>query len=87
MGVAWARPHRGACGPGLHAVVLDYLSYTLLVVAAIFIVSGLVSLGKSTRLGLPTGQTELNWGNLSRQQEPNVCRVRCVDSCRDSRDR
>jgi len=45
--------------PGLHALVLDYLSYTLLVVAAIFIVSGLVSLGKSTRLGLPTGQTEL----------------------------
>ncbi len=52
--------------PGLHALVLDYLSYTLLVVAAIFIVSGLVSLGKSTRLGLPTGQTELKTGGVYR---------------------
>ena len=51
---------------GLHAVVLDYLSYILLVVAAVFIVSGLVSLGKSTRLGLPTGQTELKTGGVYR---------------------
>ena len=47
---------------GLHAVVLDYLSYILLVVAAIFIISSLVSLGRSTRLGLPTGQTKLKTG-------------------------
>jgi len=51
---------------GLHAVVLDYLSYILLVVAAVFIVSGLVSLGKSTRLGLPTGQTALKTGGVYR---------------------
>ncbi len=51
---------------GLHAVVLDYLSYTLLVIAAVFFVSSLVSLGKSTRLGLPTGQTTLKTGGVYR---------------------
>lgn len=51
---------------GLHAVVLDYLSYILLVVAAVFIISSLVSLGKSTRLGLPTGQTKLKTGGVYR---------------------
>ncbi len=52
--------------PGLHAVVLDYLSYILLVVAAVFIASSLASLGKSTRLGLPTGQTKLKTGGVYR---------------------
>ena len=51
---------------GLHAVVLDYLSYTLLVIAVVFFVSSLVSLGKSTRLGLPTGQTTLKTGGVYR---------------------
>jgi protein-S-isoprenylcysteine O-methyltransferase Ste14 len=51
---------------GFHAVVLDYLSYTLLVVAAAFFVSSLVSLGKSTRLGLPTGHTTLKTGGVYR---------------------
>ena len=51
---------------GFHAVVLDYLSSMLLVVAAVFVVSSLVSLGKSTRLGLPTGRTELKTGGVYR---------------------
>jgi protein-S-isoprenylcysteine O-methyltransferase Ste14 len=51
---------------GLHAVVLDYLSYSLLVVAAVFFVSSLMSLGRSTRLGLPTGQTKLKTGGVYR---------------------
>lgn len=51
---------------GFRAVVLDYLSYTLLVIAAIFFVSSLVSLGKSTRLGLPTGRTTLKTGGIYR---------------------
>jgi protein-S-isoprenylcysteine O-methyltransferase Ste14 len=51
---------------GLDAVALDYLSYILLAVGAVFIVFGLVSLGKSTRLGLPTGQTELKTGGAYR---------------------
>jgi protein-S-isoprenylcysteine O-methyltransferase Ste14 len=51
---------------GLHAAVLDYLSYILLVVAALFCVSSFVSLGKSTRLGLPTSQTKLKTGGVYR---------------------
>lgn len=51
---------------GLHAVLLDCLSYLLLVVAAVFIICSLVSLGRSTRLGLPTGQTKLKTGGIYR---------------------
>ena len=51
---------------GLHAVVLDHVSYILLAVAAVFIVSSLVSLGKSTRVGLPTGPTKLKTGGVYR---------------------
>lgn len=51
---------------GLHAAVLDYLSYILLVVAVVFIVSSLISLGKSTRVGLPAGKTTLKTGGIYR---------------------
>lgn len=47
-------------------MALDYLSYALLVIASVLIVSSLASLGKSTRLGLPTGQTELKTGGVYR---------------------
>ena len=57
----WVRPIQG-----LHAVVLDDLSYMLLVVAAVFIVLSLVSLGRSTRVGLPSGQTRLKTGGVYR---------------------
>ncbi len=51
---------------GPDAVVLDYLSYALLVIAAVLIVSSFLSLGKSTRLGLPTDQTRLKTGGVYR---------------------
>jgi protein-S-isoprenylcysteine O-methyltransferase Ste14 len=51
---------------GLDAVVLDRVAYAFLGVASVFIVSSLVSLGGSTRLGLPTGPTELKTGGIYR---------------------
>jgi protein-S-isoprenylcysteine O-methyltransferase Ste14 len=51
---------------GFDSVVLDRVSYVLLGVAAVFIVLSLVNLGSSTRLGLPTGATELKTGGIYR---------------------
>jgi protein-S-isoprenylcysteine O-methyltransferase Ste14 len=44
---------------GFDAVLLDRVSFVFLGVAAVFIIMSLVNLGASTRLGLPTGATEL----------------------------
>jgi protein-S-isoprenylcysteine O-methyltransferase Ste14 len=52
--------------PGLDSVVLDRVSYAFLGVASVFIVWSLVSLGGSTRLGLPTGPTELKTDGIYR---------------------
>lgn len=52
--------------PGVDLVVLDRVSYAFLGVASVFIVWSLVSLGGSTRLGLPTGPTELKTGGIYR---------------------
>jgi protein-S-isoprenylcysteine O-methyltransferase Ste14 len=51
---------------GSDSVVLDRVSYVCLGVAAVFIVVSLVNLGASTRLGLPTGATELKTGGIYR---------------------
>jgi protein-S-isoprenylcysteine O-methyltransferase Ste14 len=51
---------------GPDSVVLDYVSFAFLGVAAVFIVLSLVNLGASTRLGLPTGPTELKTGGIYR---------------------
>jgi protein-S-isoprenylcysteine O-methyltransferase Ste14 len=51
---------------GLDSVGLARVSFALLGVASVFIVSSLVHLGGSTRLGLPTGPTELKTGGIYR---------------------
>ncbi|MGC2165619.1 MAG: methyltransferase [Gallionella sp.] len=50
----------------LDSVLLNRVSYAILGVAFVFIVSSLVILGQSTRLGLPTGRTELKTGGIYR---------------------
>jgi protein-S-isoprenylcysteine O-methyltransferase Ste14 len=52
--------------PGLEPAGLVRVSYALLGVATVFIASSLVSLGGSTRLGLPSGPTELKTGGIYR---------------------
>jgi protein-S-isoprenylcysteine O-methyltransferase Ste14 len=51
---------------GVQTNALGYASYVLLGLAAAFIVFSLVNLGKSTRLGLPTVQTELKTHGIYR---------------------
>jgi protein-S-isoprenylcysteine O-methyltransferase Ste14 len=59
LGLSWA----GVGLPrGSDSAALQRVSCVLLGVAAAFIASSLVSLGRSTRLGLPTGPTELKTG-------------------------
>jgi protein-S-isoprenylcysteine O-methyltransferase Ste14 len=52
--------------PGVHSPLLDALSLVAVGVAALFIVMSAVSLGASTRLGLPTGETVLKTGGIYR---------------------
>jgi protein-S-isoprenylcysteine O-methyltransferase Ste14 len=51
---------------GSDSVLLDRVSFVFLGVAAVFVLSSLVNLGASTRLGLPTGATELKTGGIYR---------------------
>jgi protein-S-isoprenylcysteine O-methyltransferase Ste14 len=51
---------------GFHVKSMDYVSYILSVVASVFIVFSSVNLGKSIRLGLPTGSMVLKTQGLYR---------------------